>query len=66
MRNLLALLALAILVLAGVGYYKEWYTFKTVAAADGHKSITVDVDTQKVKDDVNSGKKEVGEFIHGK
>jgi hypothetical protein len=66
MRNLLALVALAVIVLAGLGYYKEWYTFKAVAAPDGHKTYTVDVDAKKIQDAVNTGKKEVSDVLHGK
>ena len=66
MRNLLALLILSLIVLAGVGYYKEWYSFKAFAAPDGHKTYSVDVDTKKIQDAVNTGKKEVSDVLHGK
>ena len=65
-RNLLALLALALLVFAGVGYYKEWYTLKWLTGADGHTTIAVDLDKKKVENDLNAGKEKVVEVIQGK
>ena len=66
MRNFLAFLVVAILVLAGIGYYMEWYSFKTTMAPDGHKTYSVDVDTKKVQGDVNTGEKKVTDLFHEK
>lgn len=55
MRNLLALVGLVVVVAAGVGYYKGWYTVTTTP--DGNTTLKIDK---------NAAKKDVEEIIHGK
>src|SRR6516165_2748912 len=55
MRNLLALLGLAIVVFAGLGWYLGWYHVAVAPAADGHKKVEFDVDTSKLQTDVSAG-----------
>jgi hypothetical protein len=51
MRNLLALLGLAALVFAGVGWWQGWYKVRAQPAADGHRTLSIEVNTTKVSDD---------------
>ena len=58
MRNMLALLAVVVLVLAGVGYYRDWYK---VQSTGNDVSITINKD--KVKTDVRHGEEKVHQAL---
>jgi hypothetical protein len=62
MKNALAFAAAATLVLIGAGWYLGWYTVKTTRNLDGTEHVDVDVDSNKVRADVNKGIKK-GEKI---
>jgi hypothetical protein len=62
MRNFLAFLAAAVIVLAGAGWYLDWFKVSSQPNGEGHRNITVDVDTQKVGSDVSTAVKK-GEQI---
>src|SRR5262245_24792212 len=55
MRNLLALLAAGVLVFLGIGWYLGWYKISSTPGADGHRQISIDLNTNKIKEDVNKG-----------
>ena len=55
MRNLLALFALALLVFAGVGWFRDWYQIKTGPADAGHQSVNIDFHGAKILSDVEKG-----------
>ena len=55
MRNLLALFALALLVFAGVGWFRDWYQIKTGPADLGHQSVNIDIHGAKILSDVEKG-----------
>ena len=61
MKNILALIGLLVVGFAGAGWYLGWYKVGTDPAAPGHTKL--DVDTDKVKQDVQSGAKKVGDFV---
>ena len=65
MRNLLALAAFVVLVVAGIGWYQGWYQVQRNAAQDGHESINVDFNTKKIKDDVRTGEDKIHKAIDG-
>jgi hypothetical protein len=52
MRNMLAFLAAAALTLVAVGWYLDWFQFRTVPADSGHRRVTVDVNTAKIGHDL--------------
>jgi hypothetical protein len=62
-KNLLALLGLAIVLFAGLGWYLGWYHVAVTPAADGHRKVEFDVNTSKLKEDVSSGYDKSKEFI---
>jgi hypothetical protein len=64
MRNFLAFLAAAVIVLAGVGWYLDWYKFKVTPAGDGHLSVTIDADTAKARDDVAKEAKKIEDAVN--
>jgi hypothetical protein len=53
MRNMLAFLAALTLTVAGLGWYLDWYKLRTAPAADGHRSVTVDINSPKIGQDVS-------------
>jgi hypothetical protein len=56
MKNLLALLATAVIAFFGLGWYLDWYRFSTAPGeAPGRRSVTIDVDTQKIGKDLKNG-----------
>jgi hypothetical protein len=54
-RNLLALLGLAIVLFAGLGWYLGWYHVALTPTPNGHKKVEFDINTSKVHDDVSAG-----------
>ena len=51
MRNLLALVGLVVVFVAGFGWYRGWYQLSTEQGSDGHRIVNVDVNTPKVVQD---------------
>lgn len=64
MRNVLAFLAAALLVFLGLGWYLDWYSFKSVpAGSPGHQSINIDINKDKISSDVQKGEKKLQDAI---
>jgi len=55
MRNLLALLAAVVVVVAGLGWYRGWFHVRATPGSDGHEQISIDVDKKKIAADVKEG-----------
>jgi hypothetical protein len=55
MKNFLAFLAVLVVVVAGAGWYLGWFSVSTIPLLGGHKRVSVDIDTNKVKSDVTKG-----------
>lgn len=66
MKNLLALAAFALLLFAGVGWYLGWYKIQSSPSADGHRQISIDLNTPKIKDDLNTGKEKLRDLLSSK
>jgi hypothetical protein len=64
MRNVLAFLAAAVIVLAGVGWYLDWYKLKFTPGGDGHLNVTIDADTTKAREDVAKEAKKIEEAVN--
>jgi hypothetical protein len=62
-RNLLALLAVAALAFAGVGWYLDWYKIKTEPAQGGHHHVNIDFNGPKIKEDSQRGVQKVEERV---
>jgi hypothetical protein len=58
MKNLLALIGLVVVLVAGLGWYLGWYKLSTDA---GH--VKVDLDTQEISKDLKKGRDAVGNII---
>ena len=65
MRNLFALIGAAIVLFAGLGWYLGWYTFALEPSANGKQRIQLDVDTDKLTDDVGKFGKTIGSAVQG-
>jgi hypothetical protein len=63
MRNLLALLAALCLTMVIAGWYLNWYSVHSVPAADGHRKLSIDINTAKLSDDVQRGGESFWNFI---
>jgi hypothetical protein len=64
MRNLLALLGLALVVVGGLGWYLGWYKVKTEPAADpGHHNVSIDIDTNKIGKDLHNGEQKLQKIL---
>lgn len=59
MKNLLALVGLAIVGVGAAGWYCGWYTVKTAPGQAGHRTITVDVNAPEVVSDLKKGAQKV-------
>lgn len=59
MRNLLAFLAALTLTLAAVGWYLDWYQIRRTPAPSGQRSVTVDINTQKISQDLLEAEKRI-------
>lgn len=63
MRNLLALIGLAVVLFFGLGWYFNWYSFAVQPGVDGQRRIELNVNTNKIVSDTKSGVETVGEVI---
>jgi hypothetical protein len=63
MRNLLAFLSALTLTFFGLGWYLGWYKLHSQPGAEGHRSVTIDINTVKIGADLERGKQELQEII---
>ena len=59
MRNMLAFLAALTLTLIAVGWYLDWYKVRTTPAPSGRRSVTVDINTQKIGADFRHAEEKI-------
>jgi hypothetical protein len=59
MRNLLAFLAALTLTVLGVGWYLDWYHVRTNPSSQGKKSVTVDINTRKISEDIQKAEQQL-------
>lgn len=65
MRNILALLAACVLIFLGLGWWLGWYKITSTAGTEGHRQISIDLNTNKIKEDVNKGKTKLHDALAG-
>jgi hypothetical protein len=66
MRNMLAFLMLVFLVLAGLGWYLDWFAVHTAPGTDGHTTLSIDVNTVKAYKDVSKAATKGAEMLDKK
>jgi apolipoprotein N-acyltransferase len=59
MRNLFTLVGAAIVIFGGLGWYLGWYQVQTATTSTGHRTINIDVNQQKIAEDVKKGEQKV-------
>ncbi len=66
MRNLLAILAILILLFSGLGFWRGWYLVESLPAESGRCAFRVEIDYQKLGIDcVGAGKSVIRAFGRG-
>jgi hypothetical protein len=66
MRNLLALLGLALVVVGGLGWYLGWYKVKSEpTTSPGHHNVSIDIDTTKIGNDLHKGEDKLHKMLEG-
>ncbi len=63
MKNILALVGLLVVGFAGAGWYLGWYKLGVEPGTTGHTKVNADVDTDKIKQDVQNGAKKISDFV---
>ena len=66
MKNLLALVGLAVVGFGGVGWYMGWYTLKVDRSAGGEVQVNTKVNTKQVADDTENWLQQAGKFLDAK
>jgi hypothetical protein len=56
---MLAFVAMLVLTLAAVGWYLDWYRIRGTPAPDGHRSVTVDLNTHKIGEDLHKAEQQI-------
>jgi hypothetical protein len=59
MRNLLAFMAAVVLTVAGLGWYLGWYRIHSAPAADGHRNVNIDLNTDKITEDIHRAERKI-------
>lgn len=59
MKNLLAFLAAVAVVVVFAGWYLGWFEISQRPLPDGHHAVEIDIDKQKVVEDVKKGSQTV-------
>lgn len=63
MRNLLALVAAVVISFFALGWYLDWYKIDTGTAEAGRRSVTLDVNTEKINADSQKGIQKIKDAI---
>lgn len=66
MKNLLALVGLAVVGFGGVGWYMGWYKVKVDRGTGGELQVHTNVDTKKVAEDSGNWLQQAGKFMETK
>ena len=63
MRNMLAFLAAVVLTVAVLGWYLDWYKVGTHPAAEGHQNLSIDINTNKIGEDLHKGEQNLQKIL---
>jgi hypothetical protein len=55
MRNLLAFAAAAVLTVAALGWYLDWYRIQIAPAPNGHRNVNIDINAEQIGQDIHRG-----------
>jgi len=59
MRNLLAFFAAAVITLAAVGWYRDWFQIQSQSKAPGSRSVEININTRKIDEDLKKGEQKI-------
>lgn len=63
MRNIFALIGLGTVVFVGLGWYLDWYEVTRQPSESGKKKFLLNLNPNKVTDDVKKGVEQTGEIV---
>ena len=63
MKNLVYLLFLALVAFGTAGYFLNWYQFSDSNNTNGHRRLMLDIDANKIKEDVQKGEAKLNETL---
>ncbi len=63
MKNILALVGLLVVGFAGTGWYLGWYKLGVESGGSGHTKVNADLDTDKIKHDLQTGAKNISDYV---
>lgn len=63
MRNLLAFMAAMAITVGVVGWYLNWYQVRSLPAASGQRSLSIDINTGKIGEDLQKGTTELQHML---
>jgi hypothetical protein len=63
MIRFLCILVVLFVLVAGIGYYRGWFHTES-QAANGHDTVTVTVDKDKISQDKASAEQQVQDLTH--
>jgi hypothetical protein len=59
MRNLLAFAAAALITLAAVGWYRDWFHIQSQCNSPGSRSVEININTRKIDEDLKKGEQKI-------
>ena len=62
-QNTKCRLGALVVTLAVVGWYENWFQFRTTPGADGNRNLSIDIDSKKVTDDVKKTESEIQHLL---
>ena len=65
MRSIFTLIGLTLVVAAAAGWYLDWYHIHSTSSSTGQKVITLDVNSDQVKEDLKHAKDKVQQMWNG-
>jgi hypothetical protein len=63
MKSIFKLLIILVICLAGIGFYRGWFSFSNTGSNEQKEEINVSVDKGKIREDVRKAKNKVGEEV---
>jgi hypothetical protein len=66
MRNLLAFLMALLLVVAGLGWYLDWFKVTKSPGSDGHTTLSIDLNSVKAYQDLSKAANKGAELLDKK
>ena len=66
MKNLLALVGALVVTFAVAGWYLGWYQIQSTPTPSGHREVDVDLNAQKIRDDLQRSAEKIEKVIQQK